>query len=229
MGRSETREKILDTSLALFNKHGTSEISTNHIASEAGISPGNLYYYFKNKEEIVRALFERMIKIADRVWLSEGSGPEYEIYRYTQLMDLFMHFFAEYRFFFQDFIYIMRRDKKLTQLHRKMVEDRIKVAGHMYSRLCDAGLVVPLPEEELEAANHRGWIISSFWFVYLEFMGRKIDENAMKEGTWQMISLMYPYMTPEGRRIAEPIFQKYRISKNAKKQAVSTTSSKRAA
>ncbi|UCH58441.1 MAG: TetR family transcriptional regulator, partial [Anaerolineales bacterium] len=55
-----TREKILDTALALFNKEGTSGISTNHIAEAAGISPGNLYYHFRNKGEIIRELFERL-------------------------------------------------------------------------------------------------------------------------------------------------------------------------
>ena len=55
-----TLERILDAALTLFNEGGTAVASTNHIAAACGISPGNLYYHFRNKEEIIRALFERM-------------------------------------------------------------------------------------------------------------------------------------------------------------------------
>jgi AcrR family transcriptional regulator len=52
---------ILETAKTLFNQHGTSKVSTNHIAQEAGISPGNLYYHFKDKNHIIRELYEQMI------------------------------------------------------------------------------------------------------------------------------------------------------------------------
>ena len=54
---TKTKEKILLTAIELFNKYTASAISTNHIAAEMNISPGNLYYYFKNKEEIIKEIF----------------------------------------------------------------------------------------------------------------------------------------------------------------------------
>jgi AcrR family transcriptional regulator len=73
------RERILDVALELLNDAGTGPISTNHIAAAAGISPGNLYCHFRNKEQIVQTLFERLFETYERVFvLPELRAPGYD-------------------------------------------------------------------------------------------------------------------------------------------------------
>ena len=59
IAKVNTYTRIINASLALFNEEGERNISTNHIAAHLGISPGNLYYHFRNKDEIIVQLFKR--------------------------------------------------------------------------------------------------------------------------------------------------------------------------
>ncbi|MFD1638217.1 TetR/AcrR family transcriptional regulator [Evansella tamaricis] len=83
--KTKTKDKITETAIELFNEHGTSQVSTNHIAEKMGISTGNLYYHFKNKEEIIREILEWMITdwgqlwsnfLEDEVTIPENTGTE---------------------------------------------------------------------------------------------------------------------------------------------------------
>src|ERR1044071_6890013 len=75
-GRSAmpNRKRVLDAALQLFNERGTAVVSTNHIAAAASISPGNLYYHFRNKEEIIRTLFEQLFDAHDHIFEVPNDG-----------------------------------------------------------------------------------------------------------------------------------------------------------
>ena len=62
------RADILKAALSLFNARGTQPVSTNHIAAELGISVGNLYWHFSDKESIVRDLYAEQQRKSDGVW-----------------------------------------------------------------------------------------------------------------------------------------------------------------
>ncbi|HKI03608.1 MAG TPA: TetR family transcriptional regulator [Thermoanaerobaculia bacterium] len=55
----ETRANILETALDLFRERGYEETTMRAIAEEAGVAVGNAYYYFKSKEHLIQAFYER--------------------------------------------------------------------------------------------------------------------------------------------------------------------------
>ncbi len=71
---SQTKQRIVDTAERLFNESGTGAVSTNHIAAAMGISPGNLYYHFGNKDEIVVAALERLASDLHAAWSTPAEG-----------------------------------------------------------------------------------------------------------------------------------------------------------
>ena len=74
-----TRQRILDASLVLFNDQGEPNVTTNHIADELGMSPGNLYYHFRNKDDIVEQLFSRYeTRIDDALLVPQDRLPNLE-------------------------------------------------------------------------------------------------------------------------------------------------------
>src|SRR5262249_34230239 len=111
-----TVARIVDGTLALLNRAGGSDVTTNHIAAHLGMSPGNLYYHFRNREEIVRAIFPRLV--ADGLAaLAPPSGvvsaEDFGMRHLQGLQNLW-----RYRFFFRDLNQLLARDPILASAYR---------------------------------------------------------------------------------------------------------------
>ena len=73
----QTRQRIVDTALALFEERGYAETTLRDIAEAAEISIGLTYRYFRRKEELVLALYEQLsAEVAAKVKLPAGTVGE---------------------------------------------------------------------------------------------------------------------------------------------------------
>jgi len=96
-----TRNRILVTSLLLFNEHGEPRTTTNQIADEVDISPGNLHYHFRRKEQVVDALLDEFQADARRVLQAPPEG-DVSIDDFWMFLHLLLECTAAYRFLFRD-------------------------------------------------------------------------------------------------------------------------------
>ena len=97
----DTRNRILVASLLLFNEHGEPNTTTNQIADELDISPGNLHYHFRRKEQVVNALLDEF-KADARTVLQTPRDVAITIDDFWMFLHLLLEFTAAYRFLFRD-------------------------------------------------------------------------------------------------------------------------------
>jgi TetR/AcrR family transcriptional repressor of mexJK operon len=63
-----TRQKLIESAIGCFERHGFDETTTAMIAAEAGVAVGTVYNYFSDKREIILELFDRTEReVADEV------------------------------------------------------------------------------------------------------------------------------------------------------------------
>jgi AcrR family transcriptional regulator len=190
------RERILDTALQLFNERGTAVVSTNHIAAAASISPGNLYYHFRNKDEIVRALFEQLFEAHDRSFRVPQDGvPSFADLR--RLVQVTFEVLWEYRFVYRELAALLRRDERLRgrwlDVRRRGYADfRALIAA-----FADAGVVaVPADEAVVERLADLCWLISEFWLPSLEVNGQLVDAAQLERGVNLTLHVLNPAVSP---------------------------------
>ena len=108
-----TREKILDSSLKLFNEKKASNVSTVQISTAMKISPGNLYYYFANKEELIRCIWEeRMVVEVKEVF--EAHKDITEIGDAFNIFEQYVAHCVKYKFFYTELPTLFTNDEKLA-------------------------------------------------------------------------------------------------------------------
>jgi AcrR family transcriptional regulator len=146
-----TKERILETAIRLFNEHGTGTISTNHLADALVMSPGNLYYHFRNKEEIIRGILERMISRWEQLYrLPVERAPTL-----ADVEGLVRQNFSlvwDYRFFYHELSALVQRDPALKQRYQEIRRQRLAAFEALFWRLAEAG-VARSPASPAEVAN----------------------------------------------------------------------------
>jgi AcrR family transcriptional regulator len=188
----KTRERILDTALALFNEQGTAAVSTNHIAAACGVSPGNLYYHFRNKEDIIRALFDRMFAR----W-GQSSLPTERTLALADLHAIVRGTFAllgEYRFVYRELIALLRRDAYLQERWVALRERGFAGVRALFDHFAAAGVLRPPADpDELTRLIELLWIVSEFWPASVEMSGLPLDDAQMDHGVALMLHVLQPY------------------------------------
>jgi AcrR family transcriptional regulator len=196
-----TRERILELSLRLFNEFGEPNITTTVIAEEMNISPGNLYYHFRNKDDIVNSIFVQFEGEIERMLaVPTNRSPNIEdVWLYLHLI---FELVWRYRFFYRDLSDLLSRNRKLELHFKQILAHKIKVAQQLCEGLRnDQALAASDPEINALATNMV--VVATYWLSY-EYVRnpRKYTEqqamaDALARGCYQVLVLIGPYLRGE--------------------------------
>ena len=188
----DTRQRILDCSLAMFNAQGEPNVTTNHIADELEISPGNLYYHFRNKDDIIEQLFGRFEARMDEA-LTPPSGRLPGLEDVWLQLHLVFECIWDYRFLYRDLVDILSRNRRLRVRFARILKRADGQANLVMRGLTQAG-VMRASAAELHAASTNILVIATFWLNYASVRGDKDEQAAIQEGIVQVMMSLAPFL-----------------------------------
>jgi AcrR family transcriptional regulator len=188
-----TKDRIIDAAVELMNRSGVGSVTTNHIAAHLGMSPGNLYYHFKNKEEIIRAAFDRMNVEAEVVWRLDPSAGVNAVHR---MLTGNLGLYAKYLFFARELPALLRSDATLRRRYRKIHKLRIEQLEDTLLPLIALGILKNLAPADLMTLIESSWVIGLFGLPYSELAGRGTTDEEIVTTARMVMHLFKPYMEP---------------------------------
>ena len=156
MGTAETREKIRSASIALFNARMASNVSTVQISKEIGISTGNMYYYYKNKEHIIRSLWQDDIQPAlqQAVEALDGGRSEHGIIEGFRALTAVV---IQYPFFFAELPALLHNDPDLRTLYRAHFADITQILRRVMETWTELGIMLPVDAGSIQVLAENIW------------------------------------------------------------------------
>ncbi|MBK9596309.1 MAG: TetR family transcriptional regulator [Rhodocyclales bacterium] len=207
--KRRTRERILEASLRLFNEFGEPNVTTTVVADDLNISPGNLYYHFHSKDEIVNALFAEFEReIEETLAAPARRAPNVED------MWLFLHLLFEaiwkYRFLYRDLDDLLSRNRLLEVHFKQILAHKVKTAAALCEGLVATG-EMQASRGELQALATNMAVIATYWlpFEYARDPRRRDAVSGLGRGVYQVMSMMAPFLQGTSRQLLQQLSKEY--------------------
>ncbi len=194
--RSATKTKILTAALALFNEEGESNVSSVDVASVLGMSPGNLYYHYKGKDEIIVALFDDFEEEIRQVLSAPINAPLNMADNWVYLYIIFEEIF-DFRFFYRNQAELIARIPQLRTKFANILALKERTAYSLLSKLHGDGFL-HFDEGEMQALAGRIAQHFTFWLQYHDLrFGTAPVKALIDQGVFMTLVQITPYWTDE--------------------------------
>ncbi len=192
-GKVKTRDRILQTSLALFNQEGEAQVSTVDIAAVMGISPGNLYYHFRGKEVIIEALFDDFEEEMRQV-LSAPIKRPLDIEDNWIFVYILFEEINDFRFFYYGLASVLERCPNLRPRFARLLKLKQDTVDAILTALEKGGLITFGPGEQ-DALATRLAAHLTFWLQYRDLTApAQSSRTIINDGVYSTMIQIAPYI-----------------------------------
>jgi AcrR family transcriptional regulator len=204
-----TAERILDVTLELFNRFGEPNVSTTVISAELKISPGNLYYHYPAKDELINGLFARYEKALAEVLLAADNV------RHVEDAWLFFHVLFEtmwaYRFLYRDLNDLLSKNRRLETQFQQILKAKGRAVQSVIGGLARSS-AVKIDAREAEPVSTAMVVVLTYWlsFEYVRDPRSEAATPALARGAYHVLSLLMPYTDPAARSHLHSLVAPYR-------------------
>jgi AcrR family transcriptional regulator len=208
--KRRTRERILEVSLKLFNDFGEPNVTTTVISDEMNISPGNLYYHFSNKDDIVNPIFAEFEKEMDALLSMPAKRASINVEDMWLFLHLIFELIWKYRFIYRDLTDLLSRNRIIETHFKRILGDSHRMALALATGMRAAG-ELEASDTEIRALATNMVLIATYWlnFEYVQEPRKPVDSAAMGRGVYQMMSVVAPYLKGDARRLFEKLAAQY--------------------
>jgi len=197
----KTKDRILVTSLSLFNEEGEANTTTIDIANEMDISPGNLYYHFKGKDEIISELFQQYeVAIGDTLTapieqpLSDTNTNVEDNWYYLYVV---MEEMYQYRFLYHNLDDILYRYPAIRKKFRRLIQLK-RAALYAICQTLIQQSVIATQDQQLLGLVDNMTLTLTFWFNYDQLLhDTRPSQVTIHQGVLQLLTMVAPYLGDE--------------------------------
>ncbi len=208
----KTKDRILTAALRLFNDRGERNVSTNHIAAALGISPGNLYYHFRNKHEIVFQLFLRyQQEVQGFMALPQGRQPTFQ--DKVRYLEAILNSMWDYRFLHRDLQHLLQDDERLRSAYRAFSLRTVDDGRNILLGMTAAGILnASIPQ--IDALILNIWVLIISWSSFLQSIAVQNNETSvtrelLQRAIYQVICMTEPYVCASEQPNLPALKQRY--------------------
>jgi AcrR family transcriptional regulator len=207
-----TAERILEVTLELFNRHGLPNVSTTLISAELGISPGNLYYHYPAKAELINSLFDRYERALNEL-LPAAHGV-----RNVEDAWLFFHMLFEliwqYRFLYRDLNDLVSTNRRLETHFQFVLKNKLAAVKTLLDGLASGG-AMRIDIKAAETVSTAMVVVLTYWLSYeyvrepRHALEAQSASASMMRGAFQVLSMLVPYLEPAQRDHLQELARNY--------------------